>query len=96
MIPREGKRARAERGGRSPVMARAERVSAKATGTRGVRDNPAKMDARCCAFVGYERSELTFRLLGDAHCPVTSVAGMALPTTGLAVRRGCAAVCCGK
>ncbi len=58
MIPRDGKRARAENDFRSPVMARAERVSAKATGTRGVRDVPAKMDAGRCAFVGFERSEV--------------------------------------
>ena len=58
MIPRDGKRARAEMGARTPVMARAERVSAKATGTRGVSDNPAKMDVRRCAFVRVEHSEL--------------------------------------
>ncbi len=58
MIPREGKRACAGGDVRSPRKAQAERVSAKATGTRGVSDDPAKNDARRCAFVGCERSEL--------------------------------------
>ena len=62
---REGKRPSAEMDSRPPVKARGEpRLRRKRPATRAVMDIPTGMDSQTGAFVGCERSEVKFKLVG--------------------------------